>query len=126
LPILKPAKPAGVGSSYRPISLLSPAIKILERLLLPSIATALKTAPSQHRFRSICLTSTALLPQVAKISEGFNCKKPADRTVMVVIDISKAFNMVDVTLLLRQILGIDLHPNLVRWLAIYLQGRSAA
>jgi hypothetical protein len=45
LPILKPSKPPGVGSSYRPISLVSLVIKILERLLLPTITASLKTSP---------------------------------------------------------------------------------
>ena len=31
IPLLKPGKPADDGKSYRPISLLSPAIKILQR-----------------------------------------------------------------------------------------------
>jgi hypothetical protein len=34
LPGLKPGKPADQGSSYRPISLISPVVKIFERLLL--------------------------------------------------------------------------------------------
>ena len=42
------------------------------------------------------------------------------------IDISKAFETVDITLLLDQISRSDLHPNLIRWLAAYLRGRSAA
>ena len=33
IPILKPNKPATKGESYRPISLLSPVVKILEALL---------------------------------------------------------------------------------------------
>jgi hypothetical protein len=75
LPILKAGKPPGLGSSYHPISLISPVIKILQRLLLPTITASLKTSPTQHGFKSI---TTALLPLVNKISEGFNRKKPAD------------------------------------------------
>ena len=37
LPVLKPGKPASEGTSYRPISLLCPASKLLERLVLLSI-----------------------------------------------------------------------------------------
>jgi retron-type reverse transcriptase len=36
VPIFKPGKPADQGSSYRPVSLLSPVAKVLERLLLMS------------------------------------------------------------------------------------------
>jgi retron-type reverse transcriptase len=63
---------------------------------------------------------------VAKVSEGFNCRKPATRTVAVAVDTSKAFDTVDITLLLDQVTKSDIHPNLVRWLASYLRGRQAA
>jgi hypothetical protein len=61
-----------------------------------------------------------------KVSEGFNFKKPASRTITVAVDISKAFNTIDITLLLKQVANLDFHPNLVRWLASYLRGRQAA
>jgi hypothetical protein len=52
LPILKPGKPADQGASYRPISLLCPPVKILERLPLPSLITsAFIASPTQHGFR---------------------------------------------------------------------------
>ena len=69
---------------------------------------------------------TALLPIVSTISEGFNEAKPAKQTVTVAVDISKAFDTVDITLLLEQTSHTDLHPNIVRWLATYLRGRTAA
>jgi hypothetical protein len=74
----------------------------------------------QHGFRPFRSTTTALLPLVNMISEGFNRKKPVDRTVIIALDLLK-----DLTLLLKQIAATDLHPNLVRWLATYLCGRSA-
>jgi hypothetical protein len=60
------------------------------------------------------------------ISEGFNQKKPAHRSIIVALDLSKAFDSVDIALLLNQVSSSDLHPNLVRWLSTYLRGRSAA
>ena len=48
IPILKPGKPRTEGASYRPISLLCPAVKILERPLLPFLTEALDTRVSQH------------------------------------------------------------------------------
>jgi hypothetical protein len=44
---------------------------------------------------------------------------------MCAVDISKAFNAIDHTLLMKQICESSLHPNLVRWLAAYLRGRKA-
>ena len=53
IPILKAGKPCGLGHSYSPISLLClalPAVKILERIILPPIMEALGTRPFQHGF----------------------------------------------------------------------------
>jgi hypothetical protein len=44
----------------------------------------------------------------------------------VAIDLSKTFDMVDITLLTEQISNSSLHHNYVRWLSTYLCGRSAA
>ena len=125
LPVLKPGKSPESGASYHPISLLSPVAKILECLLLPSMTDSLSPSSTQHGFRPNHSTTTALLPLASKISEGFNIKKPASRSV-VAVDISKAFDTVDITLLLDLISSSDLHPNLVRWLVSYLHGRSAS
>ena len=46
VPILKPGKPVEVSSSYRPISLLSPCSKVLERLLLPACRDAFELSPN--------------------------------------------------------------------------------
>jgi hypothetical protein len=92
LPISKPGKPLDKGASCRPISLLSPVVKILERLLLPSITAALQVSPTQHGFRPDRSTITTSLPLASQVSEGFSCNKPVKRTAAVAIDISKAFN----------------------------------
>jgi hypothetical protein len=44
----------------------------------------------------------------------------------VAIDLSKAFDTIDLTLLIQQIASSSLHHNLVRWLSTYLCGRLAA
>ena len=126
IPILKPGKPANQSTSYRPISLLCPAIKVLERLILPYITEALPPSESQHGFRPFRSTSTALLPIVNEIAMGFNQKKPASRTATVALDIAKAFDSVDHVVLLEKIAGSALNPNIVRWLACWLRGRTAA
>ena len=50
IPLLKPGKPAEESSSYRPVSLLCPAIKILERIILPSLTEHLPIPDIQHGF----------------------------------------------------------------------------
>jgi hypothetical protein len=116
VPILKPGKPANHSKSYRPISLLSPAVKVLERLLVPSVTTSLPCASSQHGYLPMHSTVTALLPLGTKISIGFNEKKPSSRTATVSLDISKAFDVVSHDLLLEKIMATALHSNITRWL----------
>jgi hypothetical protein len=114
VPIPKPGKPTNIRTSYRPISLLSPVIKILEKLLLPYLTESLPCAKTQHAYRPFHSTVTALLPIATKAAIGFNAPKPPLRTAMVNLDISEAFDAVSHDLLLEKISGSDLLPNIIR------------
>merc|ERR1711888_284015 len=125
VPILKPGKPAGLGSGYRPISLLCSAVKVFERLLLPELNN-LPLSPTQHGFRSNHSTTTALLPLVHKVALGFNQPRPPHRTVTMSVDFSKAFDLVPHTTLISSLITqTTLRHNTVRWLSAYLRGRMA-
>ena len=125
VPLLKPGKPANQGSSYRPISLLSPVAKTLERLILPRLLEAFPPTKMQHGFRAKHSTTTALLNLTSKIALGFNQRPPPERTVTVALDLTKAFDSVNITTLIKLLLNSTLHPSLVRWLSAYLRGRQA-
>ena len=122
VPLLKPGKDTGLSESYRPVYLLCPASKILEKWLQPTILKHFNFAAHQHGFRSKHSTVTALCDIATAISNGFNKKKPADRTVLVAIDLSKAFDTVKHSKLLEL---IATPGALKRWLANFLQGRQA-
>ncbi len=124
IPLLKPGKPADKGTSYRPVSLLSPAIKILEALLLPAVTEAIQLADHQHGFRKGRSTGTALQRILDHINNGLNRKKPVHRTVSVAIDLSRAFDTVDHTILLQDIKQLDLNEHIKRFLCAYLRGRQ--
>ena len=125
IPLLKPGKVASMGPSYRPISLLSPAVKVMERLLLPEISR-LPLAQSQHGFRPNRSTVTALLPLADRIAEGFNRPRPPFRTVTMALDLSKAFDVLDRIKLIVALAGSNLRSNTIRWLSTYLKGRMAS
>ena len=125
VPLLKPGKPSNISTSYRPVSLLSPIAKVIERLILPSITEALPPAEHQHGFRPNHSTVTALLHLSKSVASGFNKRRPPDRTVAVALDLSKAFDMVDINTLLQLLTNSPLHPGIVRWLASYLKGRQS-
>ena len=125
VPLPKPGKDLTLGKSYRPVSLLSPLIKTLERLLLPALNEHLAPAPNQHGFRAQHSTVTALHQLHHIISDGFNQKKPPVRTVVVALDLSKAFDMVDHDTLLEDLNNTTLPGSLVRWMSCYLHGRQS-
>ena len=94
IPIPKHGKDTSVGTSYRPISLLCLAPKVLESLILPTINKYLQPDPDQYGFRPDHSTTSALLQFTTDIAIGFNQRKPPDRTICVAIDLSAAFDTV--------------------------------
>ena len=127
VPLLKPNKPSNEADSYRPVSLLCPPIKILERLLLPTLTEKLDIPIFQHGFRQNHSTVTALNDFNQQVTNGFNEKsstKP-DRTVLLQIDLSKAFDMVSHDKLIKDLDQSDLPPSLIRWFSTYLRGRQS-
>ena len=124
IPLLKPGKPADEGTSFRPVTILSPPIKILEALLLPDVTEAVQLANHQHGFRKGRSTTTALQTINDHINTGLNRKQPVHRTVTVAIDLSRAFDTVDHQILLEDIQGLHLNEYIKRFLCNYLRGRQ--
>ena len=122
IPLLKPGKPANLGTSYRPVSLLSPAVKIFESILLPHVTASINLADHQHGFRKGRSTTTALQSILDHVNKGLNMKE-VHRTVSVAIDLSKAFDTVDHQLLLNDIKNLPLNEYIIRFLCAYLRGR---
>ena len=120
--ILAPWPRRGQGHSYRPISLFRSAVKILNRLLLPSILEALVTCSSQHGFNPRHSTNSALLPISTRVVSGFYQRKPPSRTIAIAVDINKVSHR----LLIKMIHRSRLCHNLVRWLVAYLRGSKAS
>ena len=124
IPLLKPGKPADEGKSYRPISLLSPAAKLLEKLILPELQSAIQLKNHQHGFRKGRSTLTALHEISEHIKTGLNKRKPVDRTILVAIDLSKAFDTVNHEILFNDIKILPLNHNIKRFIISYLRGRQ--
>ena len=114
-----------MAGSYRPIALLSPVAKLIEKLLLPSLKESLPVANHQHGFRSGRSTTTCLDSIYHLIATGLNQPKPAHRTVLVALDLSKAFDTVRHDRLLEIIVSSPLAPSIKRWLGVYLRNRQA-
>jgi hypothetical protein len=125
IPLLKPGKDPQDSNSYRPVSLLCPAIKILERLILPALSESLEIPVFQHGFRKNHSTVSALNDFNDQVASGFSKKRPPDRTVLLQIDLSKAFDMVSHDKLLKDLGQSSLSDPLKRWFNCYLKGRQS-
>ena len=110
-PLPKPGKPLDQGSFYRPITLLSPVVKILEALILYHLKEHFPLANHQHGFRQGHSTTTAL-----------SCVAPHERTIVTAIDLSKMFDTVSHVTLLHDVYLTSLPNTLKRCIANYLQG----
>ena len=68
------------------------------------------------------ITGSALNELNQDIAGGFNMKKPANRTVLLQINLSKAFEMVSLNKLLQDLNNSSLPPFVKSWLSCYLHG----
>ena len=92
IPIPKPGKHSSLGTSSRPISLLCPATKVTEALILTTVNTHLLPASDQHRFQTGHSITSALLQLTSDVATDFNQRKPPHRTVFVAVDLTAAFD----------------------------------
>jgi hypothetical protein len=125
IPLLKPGKSSNLPSSFRPISLLCTSCKVMERLILNEIGPSLPTAAHQHGYKPEHSTTTYLSLLSQAVLTGFNHRSPPLRTVMVTIDLQKAFDKVPRILLSEKIINCDIHNNYKKWLTNLLTNRSA-
>lgn len=109
-------------SNYRPISLLPILSKVLEKIVARQLMTFLETnkllSNSQHGFRDKLSTETALLKVTDKVYKNIDEKKI---TLITLCDLSKAFDSVNHTMLLRKMLNLKIDPF---WFDNYLGGRT--
>ena len=76
IPIPKPNKDTNMGTSYRPISLLSVVAKTLEKCLLPYITANITQTSTQHGYKAQHSTVTALHTLNNTVAKGFNQMAP--------------------------------------------------
>ena len=94
IPLLKAGKPASEIESFRPISLTSCVVKLLERMIADRLYNMAEDrnwlVKQQAGFRKGRCCEDQVLKLIQMISDGFQHKKPR-RAVMVLLDYSKAY-----------------------------------
>src|SRR6478609_5639223 len=67
-------------------------------------------------------TSTALLTN--QITQGFNKPQSPDRTIVVSLDLSKAFDTVNIHSLIHKLHHTNIPPTMIKYIANYIKGRK--
>ena len=125
VPIPKPNKDTDKGTSYRPICLLSVIAKTLEKSLLPYITVNIPNTPMQHGYKTQHSTVTALHTLINTVAKGFNQMAPPARTFTVALDMSKAFDTINIHTLIRKLLQTNIPGTIIKFIANYIKGRKA-
>ena len=124
VPIPKSNKDTDKGTSYRPISILSVIAKTLEKSLLPYITTNIPNAPMKHGYKAQH-SVTALHALNNTITKGFNQMAPPARTITVALDMSKAFDTINIHTLIRKLLPTNFPGTIIKFIANYHQGTQS-
>ena len=126
VPIHKKGKKNEI-SNYRPISNLCSSSKIFEKLILGRIMEIQNqnkvdvTGKQQHGFKKNCSTASAGLLLQSIIANHVDCNK---YVVMASLDLSAAFDIVNVNLLLKRLKIIGLPDDVIELIKVWLKGRS--
>ena len=111
-------------SNYRPISLLPQFSKILEKIyhsrLMAFIDSNQVLYKSQYGFRKQMSTSLAIIELVEEITNSLDNH---EATVGVFIDLKKAFDTVDHSILIEKLYHYGIRGTANKWICSYLMNR---
>ena len=116
-------------ASFRPISLTSCVSKLFERIILSRLLFFLKSnsipSPRQAGFRPGRSTLDQILYLSHSIFDGFNKPRPGSRTILSIIDFSKALDSVWHPALFHKLIAAGLPLCFARWTQSFLSDRHA-
>lgn len=123
-PLPKVPNPSSL-SDLRPISILSVCSKIFEKVVFKMMSEYIASRgllPSiQSGFRANYSTCTALLKVTTELSAAMDQSKVA---CLVLLDYSKAFDLINHELLLAKLSFLGFSEQSVKWFKSYLHGRT--
>jgi len=126
IPIPKPGKDPKKTSSYRPISLTGCVAKLMEHMVKERMTYELerdeKLNESQAGFRTLRSTEDQVIRMSQMVHDGFQERK---RTLMVLIDFSKAFDTVWTRGLIKKMITMRIPSQYTTWINALLTDRKA-
>uniref|UniRef100_A0A1I8I211 RING-type domain-containing protein n=1 Tax=Macrostomum lignano TaxID=282301 RepID=A0A1I8I211_9PLAT len=128
IPLLKAGKSARDIAAFRPISLTSCIVKLLERILVTRLHHLAERhgwiSPNQAGFRANYSCEDQLLRVTQDISDGMNLK-PSERTIIALLDFCKAFDKVWRERLITVMARKRVPLVFIKWTAAFLRHRIA-
>jgi len=125
-PILKPNKDPNDLNSYRPISLTSTISKIVEKMIVVRLNWYLEKnnllIPTQAGFRKSFSTND---PIIRLKHEADIAITSGNITVAILIDFTRAFDLLWVDGLLLKMLNLKISGNMLRWIKNFLSLRTS-
>ena len=79
----------------------------------------------QHGYKTQHSTVTALHTLNNTVAKGFNQMAPPARTITVALDMSKAFDTINIHTLIRKLLQTNIPGTIIKFIANYIKGRKA-
>ena len=126
IPLLKHSTPASDIASFRPISLTSCVVKLLERMLAERLYFLAESNGWFHNYQAGFRKGRSCEDQILKITQGIEDafqNTPRRTAVLVLLDFSKAYDTVWRQKLLTSMLDIGVPHIYVKWLFNFLQNR---
>ena len=124
-PILKVGKNKNDINSYRPIALTNTISKLMEKLIVKRLSWYLEKHnllnPSQSGFRKFRSTCD---PVIRLLHEADISVKSGNITIGILIDFSKAFDLLWIDGLLLKMMGLNITGRLLNWTKNFLTNRS--
>jgi len=128
VPLLKAGKPSGAVKSYRPVSLTSCMVKLMERLMAERIYHTMESNSTFSKLQAGFRRGRSCDDQILKITQaienGFQCKQ-MERSVLVLLDYSAAYDTVWRQRLLLSMRDQGIPLQMIRWIASFLTNRQA-
>ena len=124
VPIQKPNKDIDRDTSYRPISLLSVIANTGEE---PSFLHNSKHTKHTHatQVQNTTLYSDGITHSKQHRRKGFNKMAPLAQTITVALDMSKAFDTINIHTLIRKLLQTNISGTIITLIANYINGHKA-
>ena len=126
IPLLKAGKSPSEVASFRPISLTSCVVKLLERIIADRLYYIAETNNMFSQFQAGFRKGRSCEDQITRIvqaiEDGFQ-QCPMQRSVLTLLDFSKAYDTVWREKLLLHMLNTGIPPTFIRWIRSFLTDR---